>query len=177
MKARNFVGIFLLLLCVIGLTTCHDKDEDDFLIWDFYPIILQISVQDAQGNDLLNPETEGNIAEQGIKAIYKDEIYMKDSLKSRTKAYLAVLEGLRTCKDKNGKYYLTFGEFNGDDTFDHEQVVIDWNDGTKDTLSFSSELTWKSKREPVINREFFLNGEKIETEYGSFVVTKEPGNP
>ena len=173
MKAKYLYGMLLLFLSVTCFTACSD-DEDEYLIWDFYPIILQIAVQDAQGNDLLNPETPGSIANSGIKAIYKGVTYEKDSVIIPTKAYMAHFGGLQTVKAENGQYILTFGEFNGDDTFDHEEVVIDWNDGTKDVINFSSKLTWKSKKEPVFNREFLLNGKKIDTQYGVFSIIKEP---
>lgn len=34
-------------------------------------------------------------------------------------------------------------------------------------------LTWKSKKEPVINRKFTLNGKEIDSEFGHFVIVKE----
>lgn len=76
MKATHTLYLlFITLLCVAGFTACDDSGSDD-MIWDFAPIELHIAVQDAQGNDLLNPETPGNIAKQGIKAIYNGK-YMK----------------------------------------------------------------------------------------------------
>lgn len=174
MKTGNLLRM-LLFLCIVSLVACGDKNDDEEMpIWDFTPIVLHFSVQDAQGNDLLNPETKGSIADQGIKAIYNDEIYEKDSVVSQTKAYLAQFAGLQTSKSKDGKYYLTFGEFNGNDTFDNEQVEIDWNDGTKDVVSFSSKLIWESKKEPVIKRKFSLNGKDIDSKFGHFVIIKEP---
>lgn len=165
MKTKNFFALLLLFLSVLCLTACNDNDEeDDFMIWDFTPIVLFISVQDAAGNDLLNPDTEGSIANQGIKAIYKGEVYEKDNKTGQTKAYFAHFEGLQTVINNKGIYYLTFGEFNGDDTFVDEQVSIDWNDNTIDTLSFSSKLTWKSNKEPVFDRLFLLNGKKQESQ-------------
>lgn len=87
------------LLSAIGFTACDELDtEGDDMIWDFAPIVLYISVQDADGNDLLNPETPGNIANQGIKAIYKDNIYEKDAPINSTRAYLARFMGLQTIK-------------------------------------------------------------------------------
>ena len=66
MKATHTLYLlFISLLCVAGFTACDDSGSDD-MIWDFAPIELHIAVQDAQGNDLLNPETPGNIAKQGI---------------------------------------------------------------------------------------------------------------
>lgn len=144
------------------------------MIWDIAPIVLYISVQDAAGNDLLNPETPGNIANQGIKAIYKDKTYEKDIPVAQTKAYLAILYGLQTIKDKSGRYYLAFGEFDGAKTFEDESVTIDWNDGSTDVITFSSKLTWVAKK-PVTNRKFCLNGvDNPETNRSSFLITKQP---
>lgn len=108
MKATHTLYLlFITLLCVAGFTACDDSGSDD-MIWDFAPIKLHIAVQDAQGNDLLNPETPGNIAKQGIKAIYNGKIYEKDVPISQTKAYLAHFNGLQTMKFETGKYFLTF---------------------------------------------------------------------
>lgn len=186
MKTKNLLATFLLSFCMIGFVACdtdnitlsgEEDDDKEWLIWDFSPIVLGVLVQDAQGVDLLNPDSEGSIAEQGIKAIYKGEVYEKDSVLSRTKAYMPYFAGLQVIKGyTNGRYYLTFGEFDGTHTFDKEEVVIDWNDGTKDTIHFSSKLTWKSKKEPVINRAFYLNGEELDSDEcgcgGIFVVVK-----
>ena len=55
MKATHTLYLlFISLLCVAGFTACDDSGSDD-MIWDFAPIELHIAVQDAQGNDLLNP--------------------------------------------------------------------------------------------------------------------------
>ena len=106
MKATHTLYLlFITLLCVAGFTACDDSGSDD-MIWDFAPIELHIAVQDAQGNDLLNPETPGNIAKQGIKAIYNGKIYEKDVPISQTKAYLAHFNGLQTMKFETGKYFL-----------------------------------------------------------------------
>ena len=132
MKTTKSIGLFLLcIFCCINFTSCDPANNGgDDLIWDFAPIVLYISVQDAQGNDLLNPLTKGSIANQGIKAIYKGETYEKDApLNERTRAYMAYFTGLQTEVSKDGKYYLTFGEFNGDHTFDNEKQEIDQKHG------------------------------------------------
>lgn len=163
--------LFISLLCLAGFTACDNSDD---MIWDFTPIVLYISVQDTQGNDLLNPEIPGNIAKQGIKAIYKEKTYIKDAPIPQTKAYMAILTGLQTKKNKEGKYFLAFGEFNGDQTFENEKVVINWNDGTQDVITFSSKLTWKSRNKPVFNRKFSLNGKDNGLDTGGFTIIKKP---
>lgn len=189
MKIKIIIGIFLFFFGINSFIACDDEtiipkkeeekekekeeeEEEERMIWDFSPIILFISVQDSFGNDLLNPETKGSIADQGIKAIYKDIIYEKDSAAPATKAYSANFHGLQAIQNKEGKYYLTFGEFNGDDTFDKEQVIIDWNDGVQDIITFSSKLTWKSINEPVFDREFLFNGKSTESGHSIFTVIK-----
>ncbi len=167
----SLLGAALLFLFTAGFTACDDNDDK---IWDIYPIVLSISVQDAQGNDLLNPETPGSIAHRGIKAVYRGKTYQKDSIAKYTKAYLAFFYGVYTCKNDQGNYYLAVGEFDGADTFDNEQVVIDWNDGTADTFSFSNKMHWNWKKEPVFDRAFFLNGVKADSSYGEFTVVKKP---
>lgn len=164
----------LYLFCLIVSTACASDNGDNSMIWDFAPIELHISVQDAQGHDLLNPETPGNIAKQGIKAIYKDKIYKKDVPVNQTKAYKSRFNGLQTQKTEEGKYFLTFGEFEGNETFKDEKIIIDWNDGTQDVITFSSKLTWKSQNEPVFSRKFYLNGEDNGLNLGNFIIIKEP---
>lgn len=152
----------LLSLVVCSTVSCSNEDED-YMIWDFAPIVLRVSVQDAAGNDLLDPATENSIAHSGIKAIYKENIYEKDSVIDRgARYYLAHFYGLYSYKPEKGNYILTFGEFNGDDTFKNETVILDWNDGTKDIISFDSQLIWLSKNKPKIIRTFYLNGKETE---------------
>ena len=66
------------------------------MIWDIYPTIIYISVEDTQGNSLLDPKVEGNILENGIKIIYQGKTYEKDSLyDGLSRAYLARFYGIR----------------------------------------------------------------------------------
>ena len=103
---------FLLrIFCCINFTSCDPANNGgDDLIWDFAPIVLYISVQDAQGNDLLNPLTKGSIANQGIKSdVPKGETSEKDApLNERTRAYMAYFTGLQTGVSKDGKILSDF---------------------------------------------------------------------
>ena len=93
-----------------------------------------------------------------INATYQNETYVKDV---SSKAYLAIMYGLRSIQLRNGQYALTFGELDGADTYKNETIILDWGDGTQDVVTFSSELKWK-KHEPVFNRSYKLNGVEVE---------------
>ncbi|MDO4159764.1 MAG: hypothetical protein Q4D41_04840 [Prevotellaceae bacterium] len=159
---KTFIAVATFSIAAIG---CSNDEDEGYMIFDFYPFEINIIVKDASGNDLINPQTPNNISENGIKVLYNGNVYEKDSLKNEvppmsTRAIMPRLYGLKTEKDTNGAYRLCFGEFNGEGSYDGETFVIDWNDGTKDTISFDSHISWKSKNDPVITRAVYLNGEK-----------------
>lgn len=154
---------------VIGFVGCHDN-KDDYdgpapgIIWDFMPFAVNIMVTDAAGNDLLNPETENSIADNGIKARFKGRVFEKDSivLPGQTKAVMSVFYGLRSVKLTNGFYGLSFGEFSGDNNYGATDIVLDWNDGTPcDTITFSHRFWWEG-HDP--NQETFLYLNGVETD-------------
>lgn len=76
MKATHTLYLlFITLLCVAGFTACDDSGSDD-MIWDFAPIKLHIAAQDAQGNDLLNPETPATLPSKESRQSIMEK-YMK----------------------------------------------------------------------------------------------------
>ena len=62
--------------------------------------------------------------------------------------------------EKDGKYYLHFGEFTPEKDYHGEMFVIDWNDGTKDMISFDLYISWK-KQNPTVHKNIYLNGEEV----------------
>lgn len=172
MKTTTLFRPVLLSLCTVGLLACAGLEGDDDMIWDFGPIVLYLSVENPSGDDLLNPQTKGSIAQWEIKALYRGETYEKDCFPNRSRAYMPHFRGLQTELSSDGQYYLSFGEFGGGTTFDKEQVTIDWGDGTRDVITFSNRLTWNSKNKPVITRKCWLNGEKNETNCEVFKIIK-----
>lgn len=167
MKTRCLlVGAMLLSLCCF--TSCNDDENLDGpapgVIWDIAPFGISIEVTDAEGNDLLNPDAENSIANQGIKMIYRDKTYEKDSLVCEvlSRAYLARFYGLQTYQTKDGRYLLTIGEFFGDRDYDNENIILDWNNGTPtDTITFSHKFWWENQ-EPESETTVRLNG--VETD-------------
>lgn len=153
-------------LIAIGFTACQEDGPAKGTTWDFYPIEFRFTLTGENGEDLLNPATPGTYAGLKITATYDGETYVKDAFKDnkvpyRSRAILAQLYGIYTIQLDNGQYALQFGELNGDDTYEDATITLDWGDGTRDVITFSSRLKWKG-HDPVFKRSYKLNGEEVD---------------
>lgn len=163
----------MMLFAVFSLFTACDNNEDPVLppIYDVSPVEFYIYVQDEDGHDLLNSATKGNILEQGIKAVYDNKEFKLNELPLRTRYYMPTFYGLRTVEDKDGRYSLFFGEFDGAQDWDYTSFSVDWGDGTTDHFGF--ENTNDSKNSGInIERSFFLNNEVHDG--NTFILVKQP---
>ena len=113
----------LMLAAALMLTAC-----------DFYPVIIDIHVEDEAGHNLLDPKSEYFIGEN-VQAVYDGQAYPMDmSYLTETKVYSPHMFGLRLMQDRLlGYYHLQFGEFDGSESGD-QTVTIVWPDGTSDTI-------------------------------------------
>lgn len=153
----------LLLLITISLCSCDELPFGNDVIWDVSPVEVNIYVQDSQGNDLLSSSFEGNILKDSIYVEYggiKFPIGVDMSEETMTRAYLAVLTGLKLRKYGN-ENYLSFGEFDG--TKDWNDVCsIHWGDGTSDNIRFVRDFKWALDGSPKVKESaFYLNNEKV----------------
>lgn len=153
MKKYNTILLpFFFLLSGI-LAACSSSDDDgplDGEIWDIMPFNINFAVTDSQGNDLLDPAHPNTIANNGIKVTFGNIVLTKDSgvpVVRGTRAIYTEFYGLRGLEHK-GKYYLSLGEFKGDQNYQRQRIVIDWNDNSKkDTIYFNHSFWW-SKHQP-----------------------------
>lgn len=152
--------LLFLVFSFILLSGCN-KD----VIWDIYPVVISVSVVDAQGNDLLNPQTPGCLDAGKIKAIYKGQEYKcKDPYKIKTKAYMPRFYGLELCKYSYSQVYLlNFGEFDGAQDYKNEVVFLVWEDGSSDKICFSRDYKMKRKG-PKVKEKWFLNDTPVSSE-------------
>ena len=155
MKKRNVFFLGLLSCMTLLLAGCS-SDE----IWDVSPLVFHITVVNAQGEDLLNPETPGNITTDGIKAVYLGETYeygVNASKIAATRYYMPRLYGLMPFITNNGTTEMTFGELDGAKDYSKEEITIVWNDKTQDIITFSHTCKWK-KGKPQLSTSVALNG-------------------
>lgn len=164
MKLISVMGVLMIaMLCLFG-TGCT-KDDSEMLEWDVAPVEVIIRVVDAQGNDLLNPNTPGTIAHNKITAEYEGKNYEMDTVANKPRAILPIFYGLYCEKPKTSdEYLLYFGELDGAETFQKE-VTIDWKDGTKDVITILN--VWKvidpySKNGVFLERKVQLNGKEVD---------------
>lgn len=135
--------IFYFLLAAVSLLTlwsCENDEED--VPYSYQPIRWDIVAQDADGNNLFDPEFEGNILAE-TTVTYKGQTYNIASRKPSSPEFdirppfhfLNPWTGFDS--HTYGWHVLVIGEWNVMDRYDNETAVVNWPDGTKTTLSFS----------------------------------------
>lgn len=165
---KKFFAVLFLASGLLSFTSCSEDPDgpEPGMIWDIAPFVINITVSDKDGNDLLNPETSLSIANNGIKAIFGGETFEMDSMPvadGQSRAILAVFRGLYSYQGSDGRYRLSFGEFAGDRNYDPQELVIDWNDGTpNDTIVFSHSFWWEN-HEPNQKTIVYLNGKETDS--------------
>ena len=165
---KKFFAVLFLASGLLSFTSCSEDPDgpEPGMIWDIAPFVINITVSDKDGNDLLNPETSLSIANNGIKAIFGGETFEMDSMPvadGQSRAILAVFRGLYSYQGSDGRYRLSFGEFAGDRNYDPQELVIDWNDETpNDTIVFSHSFWWEN-HEPNQKTIVYLNGKETDS--------------
>ncbi len=156
------------ILCLLGLMLCSFScsESEDFVIRDFSPIEMKMYVMNEEGYNLLDENTENNLLGNAIKAInngaayYLDTSTVEEEKEPVSRALHATFYGLKLMKDRDGQPYVCFGEFDGARNFDNEIITLDWGDGTYNTVTFDSRVSWQ-KSEPIIHRYFYLDKELV----------------
>ena len=171
-------------LLLMALTSCEKLFSDDpfeqFLarpnfspkkdmIWDFSPTVFMIMVSDSEGNDLMDPDFEGNWLERPIKGTFDGKTYEGIVTKAaidepQTKMYLALIKGFYIYSydyTHTDQYILTFGELDSAKKWDTD-LIIDWPDNTRDVIRVQHAYRWKLDGHPEFYTGFKLNGEPVE---------------
>ena len=89
-----------------------------------------------------------------------------------TKAYMPQFSGLMLQVDRYGKWMISFGELDGTENIDNEDLVINWGDGTTNTITIFNHFRWKFNGSPAITRRFYVDGKKQDTDIAVFKFVK-----
>lgn len=75
----NLKLIPLLPMLALIFSSCS-KDDDDIIIYDYFPISINIALTDSQGNSLFDKDTPRNLLDCGIYATYEGKQWPMDNI-------------------------------------------------------------------------------------------------
>lgn len=135
------IKFFCAMALCLSFTGCS-SDEGDIINCPLeYFNGFRIYVHGAGKGDLLNPSTNNHIDYSKIKAIvhgkelsFGEEVHMPKVHHFDYKALVDVR------KDRYGEYYLFLGEYSNLVAYRDEMIVVNWGDGTQDTITFSQDM-------------------------------------
>ncbi len=160
---RTFKYLMLIFISMYAVN-CNGNEENggcpsivrDFVNWD-----VCFTVLNAEGENLFDPATEGNILDNAITVEYKGETYtLKNDYKSGTRANMAIWYGLRIepHSSKDDTIMMKFGEFDTEAGYHGETFTVDWGDETSDEVTFDVFVTYE-ECDPTVLKKIWLDGE------------------
>ena len=178
--------MFFSSMLVLGLlSSCSKDDNNEQLIWDLAPIEFKIDVVEDNGKSIIDPNSpvynqtfleNTTIKVQGNTYRWGEDANVP-SLKPSSRAFYAPFYGIKTEQIKD-KSLLVIGPFMADYQWDKETVEINWGDGSKDVLTFTSNMQWTGKDgAPVFTkREYLVNDADSTDVFTSkgYIVLKKP---
>ena len=170
METKKFFSIFISIAILLMISACSGDDNtaEELPLNHPLPFNFLFIVQDADGNDLLDAKTPGNILSQPIKAIYNGKELPLDSMKDKWVPGSPVditFSGL-TLHEGGDSYYLEFGLFDSQKDYKNETFIIDWGDGSTTTVTFSRYYDRTPTGEKKdFHYEVLVNGKQKETDW------------
>ena len=158
---KKTIATILMAAGLFAATSCEEVLGEDWIV-DWAPVNVYIEAFDADGNSIISPEMPG------MSLTFKGETYtvkeVGEPSQIRTKAYLAIMEGLLAVPqyEVDGKtvYHLVFGEIDGAADMD-EDLVLNWPDGSEDVIRYHCS-DHREGENPKCNRSWKLNGKAHE---------------
>lgn len=139
-----------LLLPLLTLLFIGCKEDEHDIIWDFVNYSVECDLDSKVDIDI-----------DKISIDYKGKNYKaKIDDGGHTRATWARPLALRYTDLEKNKVKFTFGEFRPDDNYRNESFTINWQDGSKDVITFDLYITWWTQRDPIFHFKISLNGVK-----------------
>ena len=163
------------LLAIIIVTILFSSCESDLKLGDFKNIMVQVAVENSQGQNLLDPTVEGNILSSHMYMIFRDEKYdikigwpdMPDDIPGEEVstrmnmpawygAFIAPSESWFVNPENPDNNDIFIGEFHGgtQETTNLQLVILD----KEYEISFKNNLKKNFRNEQT----FYLDGKKQE---------------
>lgn len=166
---------FLFLFIASTLTFLPSCKEEDDVIWDWNPVSLSVEVTNSNGENLLDPKTEGNILDSEMYIVNEGIQYpvtigwpLPEGYNNNSRAIPAIWYGafiaptfqpddITIKPERYSENKIFIGEFSGSHSYETDvELVID---GKSYTLSFAVKMDYKK---PMSLRDFYFEGKKLE---------------
>lgn len=151
---------------VIDIPKKAIQSQGNQLAFDVEPIVFNFQLTDSLGGNLLNLSKEKYTGKDSIKAIFQGEAYyinIQPENSEDNESDTPNFTGLTLARYPQTMYPhpLKFGELDGTETYEDENLIMDWGSLGKDTITFTSKITWENNR-PIFVRSYSLNGKEVE---------------
>lgn len=152
---KRFLSFVYLAVILISLTGCGDDD----VLWDIAPTRVQLNVVNQDGENLLDPNVDGNIWGETATLIIdgKSTDYVIER-NPRSRAMLAIFYGVYL-ENLTGTEYLTIGEWQTEKSAEYDMTLI--IRGKSYSIRVVNDFKWKHN-EPKIKRTYFLDGKQTD---------------
>ena len=168
MKKNIFASALVAMVLTMGFTSCSKDNGDRLWDWDIFPITALLIVENAEGQNLLDPNTPDNFVGDTIITEWMGKTYaMTDTVPinsgiARTRVLNAHMYGLLYVFTDDSIPALCLGNIDGAEYYDDEPATIHWPDGGTDVISITASYKWSEKKGPHdFVRKFKLNGKVI----------------
>lgn len=156
----------------MSLTACSSDDDDPYFIEDCSPIIYRVLLEGTNGQDLLDPNVEGNLCE-AVSVVCNDSIFYPDSSDEfteeeyrnhvMTRYYFPDPLRLRIRKgdgQRKDRYMLAFGEFDRAQSHEWQEITLQVGKAEQIKLAFHNEATVRKNGTHVLKCDFYYSGTK-----------------
>lgn len=161
-------AVFAVALSSVSCSSDNNDDPDDYMIWDLYPFYISAYVVNSNGENMLDPKSPGYdsaFVSNSYATLQSKDYKLGEAVSIDivpTRAFFTTFEGFIVSKADNGKVYGVVGPFLSDRTWNEEELVFHWGDGTTDTVVFSHDVYWQKKdhdyKEPFFREKYIFNG-------------------
>jgi hypothetical protein len=164
MKKLTLLLAALLVMLSLTMPSCKKHDTPDALVAvEWYPIELEIYVQNKDTVDLLNYEATYYVGND-FMLTYNGTVYRMQTKYSDENPELILGKNKAT-----NRYMAYFGTLEGNQEYDTD-FTLTWKDGTQDVIHLKRKIT------DILESEdhWLLNGEEIKqsSPCGVFTITK-----
>lgn len=164
--------VSLVLLAVLSLMACKDKDEDGGWVWDIPSDNLVFELQDKSGSNLLLMEgVERTALLESLSINYERRTYKfkPEYTVEALRALPTYFAGFTYALRGEDKSRLSFGELYGASTAEHKVEFV-WGNGKVETIVFKKIIKYPSPGSIDVQRKLYINGREVE--FGTITLVK-----